>query len=283
MSWFEKLVPKIEPTGHAKSVPEGLWVKCKDCDEVLYRAELERNLNVCPKCSGHQPLTARQRCDLFLDLEAREELYAGLEAVDLLKFKDTKRYKDRLLAAQKTTGEKDALLVMKGRLKGLDVLVVAFDFRFMGGSMGSVVGEKFLRAANVALEQKIPLVCFSASGGARMQEALTSLMQMAKTSSGLARLSDAGVPYISVLCHPTTGGVSASFAMLGDVNIAEPKATIGFAGKRVIQQTVKQELPKGFQSAEFLLDHGAIDMIVDRRNMRDRIHSLLSKFMHHAA
>lgn len=283
MSWFEKLVPKIEPTGHAKTVPEGLWVKCKDCDEVLYRAELERNLNVCPKCSGHQPLTARQRCDLFLDVEAREELYSGLEAVDLLKFKDTKRYKDRLLAAQKATGEKDALLVMKGRVKGLDVVVVAFDFRFMGGSMGSVVGEKFLRAANVCLEQNVPLVCFSASGGARMQEALTSLMQMAKTSSGLARLSDAGVPYISVLCHPTTGGVSASFAMLGDVNIAEPKATIGFAGKRVIQQTVKQELPKGFQSAEFLLDHGAIDMIVDRRNMRDRIHSLLAKFMHHAA
>lgn len=283
MSWFEKLVPKIEPTGQSKSVPEGLWVKCGHCDEILYRAELERSLNVCPKCNGHQPLTARQRCEQFLDTEAKEELFSSLEAVDPLKFKDSKRYKDRLVAAQKSTGEKDALLVMKGRVKGLDLVVVAFDFRFMGGSMGSVVGEKFLRAADVCLEQKIPLVCFSASGGARMQEALMSLMQMAKTSSALARLSDAGIPYISVLCHPTTGGVSASFAMLGDVNIAEPKATIGFAGKRVIQQTVKQELPKGFQSAEFLLEHGAIDMIVDRRKMRDRVHSLLAKFMHHAA
>jgi acetyl-CoA carboxylase carboxyl transferase subunit beta len=283
MSWFEKLVPKIEPTGQSKSVPEGLWVKCNDCDEILYRAELERNLNVCPKCNGHQSVTGRQRLELFLDEDGREELFANLEAVDPLKFKDSKRYKDRLVAAQKSTAEKDALIVMKGRVKGLDVVVAAFDFRFMGGSMGSVVGEKFLRAADVCLAQKIPLICFSASGGARMQEALMSLMQMAKTSSALARLSDAGVPYISVLCHPTTGGVSASFAMLGDVNIAEPKATIGFAGKRVIQQTVKQELPKGFQSAEFLLEHGAVDMIVDRRQMRDRIHGLLAKLMHHAA
>lgn len=283
MSWFEKLVPKIEPSAHTKSVPEGLWVKCTHCDEILYRTELERNLSVCPKCSGHQPLTARQRLNLFLDEDSKEELFGSLEAIDPLRFKDTKRYKDRLLAAQKSTEEKDALLVMQGRVKGLDVVVCAFDFRFMGGSMGSVVGEKFHRAATVCLEKKIPLICFSASGGARMQEALMSLMQMAKTSSALALLSDAGVPYISVLCHPTTGGVSASFAMLGDVNIAEPKATIGFAGKRVIQQTVKQELPKGFQSAEFLLEHGAIDIIVDRRKMRDRIHGLLSKFMHHAA
>ena len=283
MSWFEKLVPKIEPTAQAKSVPEGLWVKCKNCDEILYRAELERNLSVCPKCNGHQPLSGRQRLEIFLDEEPREELFSNLEALDPLRFKDSKRYKDRLVAAQKSTAEKDALLVMKGRVKGLDVVVCAFDFRFMGGSMGSVVGEKFLRAAEVSLEQKIPLICFSASGGARMQEALMSLMQMAKTSSALARLSEAGIPYVSVLCHPTTGGVSASFAMLGDVNIAEPKATIGFAGKRVIQQTVKQELPKGFQSAEFLLEHGAVDMIVDRRKMRDRIHGLLAKLMHYSA
>lgn len=283
MSWFEKLVPKIEPTAQAKSVPEGLWVKCKNCDEILYRAELERNLSVCPKCNGHQPLSGRQRLEIFLDEDPREELFSNLEALDPLRFKDSKRYKDRLVAAQKSTAEKDALLVMKGRVKGLDVVVCAFDFRFMGGSMGSVVGEKFLRAAEVSLEQKIPLICFSASGGARMQEALMSLMQMAKTSSALARLSEAGIPYVSVLCHPTTGGVSASFAMLGDVNIAEPKATIGFAGKRVIQQTVKQELPKGFQSAEFLLEHGAVDMIVDRRKMRDRIHGLLAKLMHYSA
>ena len=283
MSWFEKLVPKIEPTAQAKSVPEGLWVKCKNCDEILYRAELERNLSVCPKCNGHQPLSGRQRLEIFLDEEPREELFSNLEALDPLRFKDSKRYKDRLVAAQKSTAEKDALLVMKGRVKGLDVVVCAFDFRFMGGSMGSVVGEKFLRAAEVSLEQKIPLICFSASGGARMQEALMSLMQMAKTSSALARLSEAGIPYVSVLCHPTTGGVSASFAMLGDVNIAEPKATIGFAGKRVIQQTVKQELPKGFQSAEFLLEHGAVDMIVDRRKMRDRIRGLLAKLMHYSA
>lgn len=283
MSWFEKLVPKVEPSEKAKSVPEGLWVKCDGCDEILYRAELERNLSVCPKCSAHKPLTGRQRLDIFLDAEGREELFASLESVDPLKFKDSKRYKDRLVAAQKSTEEKDALLAMKGRVNGLDVVVLTFDFRFMGGSMGSVVGEKFFRAAEYCLAQRIPLVCFSASGGARMQEALMSLMQMAKTSSALARLSDAGVPYISVLCHPTTGGVSASFAMLGDINIAEPKATIGFAGKRVIQQTVKQELPKGFQSAEFLLEHGAVDMIVDRRKMRTRIHALLAKLMHHAA
>lgn len=283
MSWFEKLVPKIEPTAQAKSVPEGLWVKCSHCDEILYRAELERNLSVCPKCSGHQPLSARQRLEAFLDETPRTELFASVESVDPLKFKDSKRYKDRLLAAQKSTAEKDALLVMQGRVLGLDVIVAAFDFRFMGGSMGSVVGEKFARAAALALAQKQPLICFSASGGARMQEALMSLMQMAKTSSALARLSEAGVPYVSVLCHPTTGGVSASFAMLGDINIAEPKATIGFAGKRVIQQTVKQELPKGFQSAEFLLEHGAIDMIVDRRDLRKRIHGLLAKLLHHAA
>lgn len=282
MSWFEKLVPKVEPSEKSKSVPEGLWVKCDGCDEILYRAELERNLSVCPKCSAHKPLTGRQRLDVFLDAEPREELFASLESVDPLKFKDSKRYKDRLLAAQKSTSEKDAMLAMKGRLNGLDLVVLTFDFRFMGGSMGSVVGEKFFRAAEYCRTQRIPLVCFSASGGARMQEALMSLMQMAKTSSALARLSDAGVPYISVLCHPTTGGVSASFAMLGDINIAEPKATIGFAGKRVIQQTVKQELPKGFQSSEFLLDHGAVDMIVDRRQMRTRIHALLAKLLHHA-
>jgi acetyl-CoA carboxylase carboxyl transferase subunit beta len=276
MSWFENLMPsRIRTEGTSKgAVPEGLWTKCDACSAVLYRAELERNQDVCPKCNHHMRVFGRRRLELFLDEEPREEIANNLMPVDKLKFKDSKKYKDRLLVAQKNTGEKDALIAIRGKVKGVDLMAVAFDFRFMGGSMGSVVGEKFFRAANVALDENIPLVCFSASGGARMQEALYSLMQMAKTSAVLARLAKNSVPYISVLTDPTMGGVSASFAMLGDVHIAEPKALIGFAGPRVIEQTVRVKLPEGFQRSEFLLDHGAIDMIVDRRDLRDRIASL---------
>ncbi|MDH5387617.1 MAG: acetyl-CoA carboxylase, carboxyltransferase subunit beta [Gammaproteobacteria bacterium] len=276
MSWFEKLMPSsIRTDATSKgAVPEGLWTKCTACSAVLYRAELERNQDVCPKCNQHMRVFGRRRLDLFLDKEAREEIANNLVPTDKYKFKDSKKYKDRLLVAQKNTGEKDALIVIKGKVKGVDVVAVAFDFRFMGGSMGSVVGEKFVRAANVALKENIPLVCFSASGGARMQEALFSLMQMAKTSAVLAKLAKNRIPYISVLTDPTMGGVSASFAMLGDIHIAEPKALIGFAGPRVIEQTVREQLPEGFQRSEFLLEHGAIDMIVDRRDLRDRISSI---------
>ena len=276
MSWFEKLMPSsIRTDATSKgTVPEGLWTKCTACNAVLYRAELERNQDVCPKCNQHMRVFGRRRLDLFLDQEFREEIAANLMPIDKYKFKDSKKYKDRLSVAQKNTGEKDALITIKGKVKGVDVVVAAFDFRFMGGSMGSVVGEKFVRAANVALKENIPLVCFSASGGARMQEALFSLMQMAKTSAVLARLAKNRIPYISVLTDPTMGGVSASFAMLGDIHIAEPKALIGFAGPRVIEQTVREQLPEGFQRSEFLLEHGAIDMIVDRRDLRDRISSL---------
>ncbi len=278
MTWFQKLLPtKIRTEGGTrKVVPEGLWSKCPECNAVLYRAELERNLEVCPKCSHHMRLTARARLDGFLDAEPREEIAANLEPVDLLKFKDQKKYRDRLAQAQKATGEKDAMIVIKGYLRGIPVVVAAFEFRFMGGSMASVVGEKFVRAVNTCLEHRIPLVCFSASGGARMQEALFSLSQMAKTSAALGRLGKAGIPYISVLTDPTMGGVSASLAMLGDVNIAEPKALIGFAGPRVIEQTVRETLPEGFQRSEFLIEHGAIDMVIDRREMRDRLSSLLA-------
>ena len=278
MSWFGKLVPsRIRTEGGSKrQVPEGVWNKCEACNSILYRAELDRNLNVCPKCSHHMRVGARRRLDSFLDPENREELAVELEPTDFLKFKDGKKYKDRLLQAQKASGEKDALVVMRGTLKKQPVVVAAFEFGFMAGSMGSVVGEKFVRAARLALDERIPLICFSASGGARMQEALLSLLQMAKTSAALAKLSQAGVPFISVLTDPTTGGVSASLAMLGDVNIAEPKALIGFAGPRVIEQTVRETLPEGFQRSEFLLDHGAIDMIVDRRQLRDRLAALLS-------
>jgi len=277
MGWFEKLIPtRIRTEGTSKgAVPEGLWTKCDKCNAVLYRAELERNQDVCPKCNHHMRVYGRRRLDLFLDEAQREEIAAGLMPIDKLKFKDTKKYKDRLIQAQKNTGEKDALIAMQGRVKGIDVIALAFDFRFMGGSMGSVVGEKFVRAANKALEENIPLVCFSASGGARMQEALYSLMQMAKTSAVLAKLANNRIPFISVLTDPTMGGVSASFAMLGDIIIGEPKALIGFAGPRVIEQTVREKLPEGFQRSEFLLEKGAIDMIVDRRDMRDRIASLL--------
>jgi len=277
MSWFEKLMPsRIRTDGTSKrTVPEGLWTKCDSCSAVLYRAELERNLDVCPKCNQHMRIFGRRRLELFLDASPRLEIANNLMPVDILKFKDTKKYKDRLQIAQKNTGEKDALITMKGKVKGVDVVAASFDFRFMGGSMGSVVGEKFVRAANVALKENIPFVCFSASGGARMQEALFSLMQMAKTSAVLARLAKNRIPFISVLTDPTMGGVTASFAMLGDIHIAEPNALIGFAGPRVIEQTVREQLPEGFQHSEFLLEHGVIDMIVDRRDLRDRVASLL--------
>ncbi len=282
MSWFEKLIPSRIRTDASskKSIPEGLWIKCKSCSSVLYRAELERNMDVCPKCSHHFRIGARRRLDLFLDEGEREEVGAQLEPIDILKFKDSKKYKDRIVQAQKATEEKDALIAMQGQLKGMPVVAAAFEFKFMGGSMGSVVGERFVRAANLALEQERPFICFSASGGARMQEALFSLMQMAKTSAVLARLSKKGIPFVSVMTDPTMGGVSASFAMLGDINVAEPNALIGFAGPRVIEQTVRETLPEGFQRSEFLLEHGAIDMIVDRREMRDRLGSVLAIMTH---
>lgn len=277
MSWFERLIPsKIRTTARSRSVPEGVWCKCPSCESVLYRAELERNLMVCPKCGHHHRINARKRLESFLDADNRQELAVEVKPIDTLKFKDSKRYKDRIAAAQKATNENDALLAMQGTVKGLPVVVVAFDFEFMGGSMGSVVGEKFVRAAKVSLSKKIPLICFSASGGARMQEGLFSLMQMAKTSAILTQLELARVPYISVMTDPTMGGVSASLAMLGDINVGEPKALIGFAGPRVIEQTVREKLPEGFQRSEFLQDHGAIDMIIDRREMRDRLNNLLS-------
>jgi acetyl-CoA carboxylase carboxyl transferase subunit beta len=277
LSWFEKLMPTSIRTDSStkRGVPEGLWTKCASCNAVLYRAELERNLDVCPKCNHHMRVFGRKRIEMFLDDSPTEEIGASLAPFDKLKFKDTKKYKDRLIQAQKNTREKDALIVLKGKVKGVPVVVAAFDFRFMGGSMGSVVGERFLRGATAALEDKVPFICFSASGGARMQEALYSLMQMAKTSAVLAKLAKNRIPYISVLTDPTMGGVSASFAMLGDVHIAEPKALIGFAGPRVIEQTVREKLPEGFQRSEFLLEHGAIDMVVDRRDLRDRIASLI--------
>ena len=279
MSWFEKLMPsRISTEKRTRSVPEGVWIKCPRCDAQLYRNELERNLQVCPKCEFHMRIGARQRLDFFLDPDSQQELSGQLEPEDPLKFRDSKRYRDRLVQAQKKTGEKDALVTVTGTLLGRPVVVCAFEFAFMGGSMGSVVGERFSRAAEYAAEHNMPLISFSASGGARMQEALFSLLQMAKTSAALARLGELGVPYVSVLTDPTTGGVSASLAMLGDVNIAEPGALIGFAGPRVIEQTVRQKLPEGFQRSEFLLDHGAIDMIIDRRQMSAQIADLLAKF-----
>ncbi len=278
MNWFTKLLPTQIRTeaGNKKSIPEGLWTKCNSCSAVLYRAELERNQDVCPKCDNHMRLNARRRIAGFLDEQNQEEIASNLTPIDILKFKDIKKYKDRISAAQKATNEKDALIAIQGHLKGMSVVTIAFEFKFMGGSMGSVVGERFIRAANVCLENNIPLICFSASGGARMQEALFSLMQMAKTSAILAKLKAAGIPFISVLTDPTMGGVSASFAMLGDINIGEPNALVGFAGPRVIEQTVRETLPEGFQRSEFLLSHGAIDMIIDRRDMRDKIASMLS-------
>ena len=278
MSWFEKLMPSRIRTegGSKKAVPEGLWAKCPSCNAVLYRAEMERNMEVCPKCGHHNRIGARRRLDLFLDPEPREEIAADLESGDPLKFKDSKKYRERLSAAQKKTGEKDALVVMRGQLLGRDIVAAAFEFGFMGGSMGSVVGERFVQGVNAAIERGCPMVCFAASGGARMQESLFSLMQMAKTSAALQRMSKCGLPFISVMTDPTMGGVSASFAMLGDVNVGEPGALIGFAGPRVIEQTVRETLPEGFQRSEFLLEHGAIDTIVDRREMRDRLANVLS-------
>jgi len=278
MSWFHKLMPsRIRTEGGSKrTVPEGLWTKCDVCSAVLYRPELERNMAVCPKCSSHMPLTARTRLEHFLDPGEKREIAAGLEPSDPLRFRDSKKYRDRIAAAQKKTGEKDALVAMAGKLAGREIVACAFEFGFLGGSMGSVVGEKFARAGQECLRQRAPLVCFSATGGARMQEGLLSLMQMAKTSAVLGRMAEQGIPYISVLTHPTTGGVSASLGMLGDVNIAEPGALIGFAGPRVIEQTVREKLPEGFQRSEFLLEKGAIDMIVDRRQLRDEIAAMLA-------
>jgi acetyl-CoA carboxylase carboxyl transferase subunit beta len=285
MSWFERILPKRTTAlaDRRKSVPEGVWAKCKRCDAVLYRAELERTLEVCPKCSFHMRISARTRLESFLDKGQLEEIGTQLKPVDQLKFKDSKRYKDRITGAQKASGENDALVAFKGELKGLPVVACSFEFNFMAGSMASVVGEKFVRAASLAIKEGMPLVCFSTSGGARMQEALISLFQMAKTSAALARMSEKGLPFISVLTDPTMGGVSASLAMLGDINIGEPNALIGFAGPRVIEQTVRETLPEGFQRSEFLLDHGAIDMIVDRREMRDKIAGLLLKMMNKPA
>ncbi len=279
MSWFEKLMPsRISTEKRTKSVPEGVWIKCTGCDAQLYRNELERNLHVCPKCNLHMRIGARKRLGFFLDPDSQEELSAKLEPEDPLRFRDSKKYRDRIVQAQKKTGEKDALVTVTGTLYGRPVVVCAFEFSFMGGSMGSVVGERFARAARHAADSNMPLVSFSASGGARMQEALFSLLQMAKTSAALAELGTKGIPYVSVLTDPTTGGVSASLAMLGDVNIGEPGALIGFAGPRVIEQTVRERLPEGFQRSEFLLDHGALDMILDRRKMRAEIADLLAKF-----
>ena len=282
MSWLQKLLPpkiKRSPGAAKKAVPEGLWIKCDVCEAVLYRADLEKSLNVCPKCAHHNRVTARERLEMTLDSEGRYEIGSEVVPVDFLKFVDSRRYIDRLEADAQESGESDALIVMQGAIKTIPAVVAAFEFRFMGGSMGSVVGERFIRGAQSAIEQKMPFICFAASGGARMQEGLMSLMQMAKTTASLTQLATERLPFISVLTDPTMGGVSASFAMIGDVVIAEPGALIGFAGPRVIEQTVKQTLPEGFQRAEFLLEHGAVDMIVDRREMRDRLASLITLLM----
>lgn len=285
MNWFKKLLPRrIRTEGKTKrSIPEGLWTSCPECKAVLYRAELERNLDVCIKCGYHLRVSARQRLEKFLDPGSGKELAIHLEPVDFLKFKDTKRYRDRIAAAQKATGERDALIVMEGRVNGLPLVVCAFEFKFMGGSMGSVVGERFVRAVRRCIEARLPLVCFCASGGARMQEAIVSLMQMAKTTAAIAELKEHRLAYIAVLTDPTTGGVSASVGTLGDLIIAEPAALIGFAGPRVIEQTVGEILPEGFQRSEFLLEHGGVDMMVDRRELKRTIASILSILSHHEA
>ncbi|BAS68491.1 MAG: acetyl-CoA carboxylase carboxyltransferase subunit beta [Gammaproteobacteria bacterium] len=274
MSWLEKILPSITSVVK-KNIPEGLWSKCQKCETTLYSEELKDLNYVCPKCDYHMRISARVRIDAFLDKEGQEEIAGDLVAVDPLKFKDQKKYKDRLIQAQKNTNEKDALVVKSGTLYGMSVVVAAFEFKFMGGSMGSVVGEKFVRAAQLSMETNAPLICFSASGGARMQEGLLSLMQMSKTSLALKLLSDKKIPFISILTDPTMGGVSASFAMLGDIHIAEPNALIGFAGPRVVEQTVREALPEGFQRSEFLLEKGAIDMIVHRHELRDKVHTIL--------
>jgi acetyl-CoA carboxylase carboxyl transferase subunit beta len=282
MSWLKKILPPkikrvIGPS--KKNVPEGLWSKCPKCDSVLYRTDLEANAEVCPKCEYHNRISARERLDFLLDENGRKEIGADVQPVDPLKFKDTKKYADRIKASQKEVGEKDALIVMKGSIKNVPVVAASFEFKFMGGSMGSVVGERFVRGVQEAIKTKSAFICISASGGARMQEGLFSLMQMAKTSAALTKLSEAGLPYISVLTDPTMGGVSASFAMLGDIIVAEPQALIGFAGPRVIEQTVRETLPDGFQRAEFLVDHGAVDIIIDRRQMRDKLSVLIAGLM----
>ena len=281
MNWIDKILPsgvrKDEAEQRRVNVPEGLWKKCIKCDAVLYWPDLDRNLEVCPKCDHHMRVGARRRLDIFLDEGGRQELFSDIEPIDRLKFKDKRKYRDRLTASQKSTGERDALIAMQGRLHGLDLVTVAFEFNFHGGSMGYAVGEKFTRSATHALNNGLPLVCFAASGGARMQEALISLMQMAKTSAVLERLKLSGLPFISVMTDPIYGGVSASLALLGDVNVAEPDARAGFAGPNIIEQTIRQKLPKGFQRSEFLLEHGAIDMIVHRADMRDTLGRILSK------
>ena len=283
MNWLKRIRPAgpaADNSERSNAVPEGLWKKCPKCASPLYRPELERNLDVCPKCEHHMRIGARRRLDIFLDSAGRSEIAEEVVAIDRLKFRDVKKYKDRLTDAQKKTGEKDALVAMSGSVKGIPVVAVAFEFAFHGGSMGYAVGEKFTRAAKLALAENKPLICFSATGGARMQEALISLMQMAKTSAILERMRLAGVPYISVMTDPVYGGVSASLAMLGDLNIAEPGARAGFAGPNIIEQTIRQKLPKGFQRSEFLLEKGQIDMIIARNEMRDRLASMLSKFLH---
>jgi acetyl-CoA carboxylase carboxyl transferase subunit beta len=282
MSWLKKILPPkikrvIGPS--KKNVPEGLWSKCPKCDSVLYRTDLEANAEVCPKCEYHNRISARERLDFLLDEKGRKEIGADVQPVDPLKFKDTKKYDDRIKASQKEVGETDALIVMKGSIKNVPVVAASFEFKFMGGSMGSVVGERFVRGVQEAIKTKSAFICISASGGAGMQEGLFSLMQMAKTSAALTKLSEAGLPYISVLTDPTMGGVSASFAMLGDIIVAEPQALIGFAGPRVIEQTVRETLPDGFQRAEFLVDHGAVDIIIDRRQMRDKLSVLIAGLM----
>jgi acetyl-CoA carboxylase carboxyl transferase subunit beta len=282
MSWLQKLLPpkiKREAGGPKKVVPEGLWSKCDSCEAVLYRSDLEKNLYVCPKCSHHNRITARERLDYLLDVEGRYEIGAEVLPVDTLKFKDTRRYPERLEEARRTTSEEDALVVMQGGIKTLPVVAAAFEFKFLGGSMGSVVGERFVRGVQACVEQHVPFICFTASGGARMQEGLLSLMQMSKTCAALAGLARERLPFISVLTDPTMGGVSASFALIGDIVIAEPGALIGFAGPRVIEQTVRETLPEGFQRAEFLVEHGAIDLIADRRQMRDRLAHLLTMLL----
>ena len=286
MSWFEKLMPKrirVDTAKNKKVIPEGVWEKCPSCNTVLYREDIVQNQFVCTNCGYHMRISARDRLDFFLDSDDRNELFEKLTSKDFLKFKDSKKYKDRISSAQKTTNEKDALVVSEGKINGIKVIVAAFEFSFMGGSMGSVVGEKFSRAAKECIEKNVPLVCFSASGGARMQESLVSLFQMSKTSSAIADMRKNSVPFISVLTDPCMGGVSASLAMLGDINIAEPKALVGFAGPRVIEQTVRETLPEGFQRSEFLLEHGAIDMIIDRRNLKLEITNIIKTLVNNCA
>ena len=286
MSWFEKLMPsriRVDKSKGKKVIPEGVWEKCPSCQTVLYREDIIQNKYVCSNCGYHMRISARDRLDIFLDPDNNEELFAKLSSKDFLKFKDSKKYKDRISEAQNKTNEKDALVVVQGKINGIDVIAAAFEFSFMGGSMGSVVGEKFTRAAKESISKNIPLICFSASGGARMQESLVSLFQMSKTSSAISDMRKNSIPFISVLTDPTMGGVSASLAMLGDINIAEPKALIGFAGPRVIEQTVRETLPEGFQRSEFLLEHGAIDMIVDRRNMKVEITNIIKTLVNNPA